>query len=161
MSTKEALFLEMIRAHQAMIYKVALLYTDQAEDRQDLMQEITLQLWKSFEQFEQRSSISTWLYRVAMNTAFHYLKSQRRLTQTPLPPALAVVDPDAEGARQEQLQAMLAAIQTLNAMDKGIVLLYLEDKSYQDIAAIMGISVSNVGTRLQRAKQKLKTIVNQ
>lgn len=160
MNTKEAIFLQTIEDNKAIIYKVALLYTSSVEDRKDLIQEIILQLWKSFEQFANRAAISTWLYRVAMNTAFHYIKYHERLQQRALAGELALLQQEVEGQKQEMLQEVLTAIQALNALDKGLVLLYLEEKSHQEIAHIMGISTSNVGTRLQRAKQKLKTIIN-
>jgi len=159
MRTNEDLFLQTIEKNRAIIYKVALLYTRSVEDRKDLMQEIILQLWKSFEKFENRSSISTWLYRVAMNTAFHHLKKDKRLQKIDSIEEIITIQDVVNNNQEELVSEMLMAIQQLNAMDKGIVILYLEDKNHKEIAKIMGITISNVGTRMQRAKLKLKEII--
>ena len=150
----------MIAANENMIFKIAALYTNSPEDREDLIQEIALQLWKSFESFQQRSSRSTWLYRVAMNTAIQHLKREKRGIKTSESLTTTGDIYEAHTADTEEKTLLMRAIQRLNQLDKGIILLYLEERSYQEIAEIVGISISNVGTRIQRIKHRLKEELN-
>jgi len=160
---QEAAFIAMIQAHTGMLRKAASLYTDSAEDREDLLQEIIYQLWKSYGTFAGKSSRSTWLYRVAMNVAIHQLKrKQRRPLTIPLSPATphpyvvpSTEEPDGQWALFRQHTAQL------NLLERGILLLYLEDKSYEEIATIVGISKSNVGTKLSRIRAQLKRNISQ
>lgn len=159
MESKENTYLNMINQNQALIYKIASLYTDKREDRQDLIQDIHLQLWNSLDSFGQKSKMSTWLYRISLNTAIHFIKKKSRL--------LNEINLNENNVKEEQIkqdhsepaiQKMLASIQTLNELDKGIILLYLEEKSHKEIAEIIGLSVSNIGTRIQRIKIKLSKL---
>ena len=154
------LFSEMIAANENMIFKIAALYTNAPEDREDLIQEIALQLWKSFDSFQQRSSRSTWLYRVAMNTAIQYLKREKRAIKTSESLTSAKEMYETNATDTEEKIRLMQAIQRLNQLDRGIILLYLEARSYQEIAEIVGISISNVGTRIQRIKHRLKEELN-
>lgn len=148
-------FLDTIEKHKGLLYKVAGLYTDNRHDREDLYQEILYRLWKSFDTFEGRSSIGTWMYRVAMNTSIYFVKQQQRRPKiTALPPETLAYEEDA--AVEERFALMHQHIGRLGLLDKGIVMLYFEGKSYEEIAAIVGISTSNVGTRLSRIRDKLK-----
>jgi RNA polymerase sigma factor (sigma-70 family) len=148
-------FLDTIDKHKGLLYKVAGLYTDNRHDREDLYQEILYRLWKSFDSFEGRSGIGTWMYRVAMNTAIHFLKQQKRRPRvTGLPAENLACDDDA--SVEERFAVMHQHIGRLGLLDKGIVMLYFEGKSYEEIATIMGLSPSNVGTRLSRIRDKLK-----
>ena len=157
MSNKEKAYTDMINQNQVLIYKIASLYTNNNEDREDLIQEIALQLWKSFDSFQSKSSLSTWLYRVGMNTAIQFLKKEKRqIKKLKLGNEFSTMSNESQNSREDSIQQMLQKIQTLGALEKGIILLYLEEKSHKEIGEIIGISTSNVGTRIQRIKQKLK-----
>ena len=161
MSIKEKEYLELIKLHQALIYKVAAVYTNDLEDKKDLVQEIYFQIWKSYDTFQGQSKISTWFYRICMNTSIQYLKKKNRtIQQGPLERLSVEHYEDFSDKNDQPLQNLLASIQNLNELDKGIVLLYLESRSHKEIAEIIGISVSNVGTRFMRIKDKLKKMNN-
>ena len=156
MDKKDA-FVTAIRENQSLIYKIASIYTKTIEDRNDLAQEITYQLWKSFDSFKQKSSISTCMYRVAMNVAIYHLKiAKRKVLTVSLDERLLDFHEGDNSEMEEKWQLFKQHIDKLNLLDKGIVLLYLENKSHEEIAQIIGISVSNVGTKLSRIKEKLK-----
>ena len=146
---KKDTFIKAIQQNEGLIYKVATFYTNSKDDCDDLVQEIIYTLWKSFDTFEQNSSLSTWMYRVAMNVAiFHLRKSKKNISTTSLDltelnfPESAFDDPE------EKIKTLQHHIKDLNLMDKGILMLYLESKSHEEIAEIIGISKSNVGTKL-------------
>ncbi len=151
------LFIPTIKEHEKLIYKIASVYTNCVEDRNDLEQDIIYQLWKSFETFSEKSGISTWIYKVAMNTAIHHLKiNKRKIVTVPLEEQLLdFYEPD-NSVAEDKWKVFKQHIDELNLLDKGIVILYLENKSYEEISKIIGISVSNVGTRLNRIKEKIK-----
>lgn len=155
-------FLAAIKASKAAIFKIASVYTHTTEDRNDLVQEIHYQLWKSFGTYNQMASLSTWVYRVALNVAIHYLKSAQRMVPTVQldDHHLAFRDRD-EGPDAENWLLLKRAINHLNLLEKGVLVLYLEDKTYEEIAEIIGITVSNVGTKLSRIKNKLKQQIKQ
>lgn len=152
-------FASIIIEHKALIYKVSRVYVDDFEDQKDLYQEIVYQLWKSFGNFKGTSKISTWMYRVAMNTAIAFLnksKKSRSVFSTIDFPDIATEN---NTEIEEQTQQLYQAIQKLSIIERGIILLYLENKSYKEIAEITGYSESNIGTRMSRIKQKLKKLV--
>ncbi len=160
---KKERFIGAIQQHQRLITKVAAFYTDSKDDRDDLVQEIIYNCWKSFDSFQQQSSLSTWMYRVAMNVAiFHLRKNKKNLRSIPIDEQL-LNTPDAVGddAYEEKLKTLQRHIQDLNLLDKGLLMLYLEDRSYEEIAEITGLSPSNVGTRLSRIREKLKRKITQ
>jgi RNA polymerase sigma factor (sigma-70 family) len=154
---KKETFLAAIKSNEGLLYKIASVYTNEVEDRNDLVQEIVYQLWKSFETFNQKSSLSTWMYRVAMNVAIYHLKAAKRqvLTVTIDEEVLDFWE-NGTNEEEERWKILSQQIAHLNLLEKGIVILYLEDKSYQEIAEIIGISTTNVGTKLSRIKEKLK-----
>ena len=156
MNPKEATFTKLIKDHEGIIYKIARAYCDNAEDQQDLYQDIVVQLWKGFETFRGESKASTWMYRVALNTTFSFLRKEKRkghkvgLENVQL--SYEVQDPVLE----ERLKAMYAQIKKLDDVEKGIMLLLLEGKKYEEIAAVTGFSRTAIGTRISRIKNKLK-----
>lgn len=154
---KKEIFITAIKSNEGMIYKIASIYTNSIEDRYDLIQEIIYQLWKSFDSFNQKSSLSTWMYSVAMNVSIYHLKSgKRKVLTVPLEEQLLDFHEADNTGLEEKLQVLRQHLNNLNLLDKGIVMLYLENKSYEEIAQIIGISVSNVGTKISRIKEKLK-----
>ncbi len=154
---KKDKFIQEIKENERLINKVASFYTDCKYDRDDLVQEIIYNLWKSFETFKQHSSISTWMYRVAMNVSILYLKkSKKRITSVPISHGVLNFPETTPDDFEEKLQLLQKHIKDLNLLDKGILMLLLESKSHEEIAEIVGISKTNVGTRLSRIKEKLR-----
>lgn len=154
-------FTHIIQQHAGIIYKVCSLYCKDAEERKDLFQEIVLQVWKGLPQFRKESSITTWMYRIALNTAIStYRKDARkpdRLGITDV--SLQLPDPTAF-PDQEGVQILYKAIEHLTDVEKAIILLYLEEKTYEEIAFVIGITKTNVGVRITRIKTKLEKILN-
>lgn len=150
-------FIGIVQEHAGLIYKVAKLYTNSREDEEDLYQEIVYQLWKSFPSFRQEAKLSTWMYRIALNTAIaHLTATKRKGIHLPIEEALLNPRDHTDKEVEEQTKALYAMIKQLDTIEKGIVLLYLEGKSYEEMAAITGFTATNVGTRLSRIKQKIR-----
>ena len=151
----------MINSHRGIIYKVVHMYVHDADDRKDLFQEIVFQLWKSLPAFRGESKPSTWMYRIALNTAISHF---RNVTRQPDRLSLSEFDfqiPDINERQQldESINLLNDAIQQLSRIEKAIIILYLEEKSYQEISDIMGITNSNVGVKINRIKTKLEKII--
>ncbi len=154
-------FVALIDTHQRILHKVANLYCDTREERRDLIQEMILQAWRSYSNYRAEAAFSTWLYRVALNTAISHLKKETcrpdRYTNDTLPTIADFKDTEAD----EQLNMLYAAIKQLNDMEKALVALYLDEQPYQTIAEILGISANNVGVKMSRVKEKLSLIIKQ
>lgn len=158
---REEEFIRIIRENEGLIYKVTSIYTEHSDDQQDLYQEIVYQLWKSFDSFQGTSKRSTWIYRVAMNTAITQGRKKKKRLEDHSLELLVNREPDnSDLLFEERLRTMYAHIKRLNKLEKGIVLLFLEGLSYEEIAEITGLSISNIGTRLSRIKQKLKASIS-
>jgi RNA polymerase sigma factor (sigma-70 family) len=154
-------FTVIIKQNEGLIYKVVKVYTNSKEDEQDLYQEIVYQLWKCFSTFRGESKVGTWMYRVALNTAIAFLNKQKRKgSQVPIDELLLNRTEPADTLMAERSEALFAQIKRLSEIEKGIILLYLEGKTYDEIAAITGFTATNVGTRLGRIKQKIKEQIN-
>lgn len=155
-------FTDIINKHRGIIYKVCHLYCNTEEDRRDLFQEIVLQLWKSYHSFRGDAQISTWMYRVALNTAITmYRKDSKRPTGISLSIAeFELPDITDLSDNSENLRKLKLAIEQLSKIERAIIMLYLDEKSYVEIADIIGISQSNVGVKLNRIKTKLEKIIN-
>ncbi len=152
-------FLEVIHDHQKIVYKVCRLYRDNREDQEDLFQEIVYQLWKSYPGFKGESKVSSWIYRIALNTAIAvYRKSKISIDYYQEFPER--IHPSNEKTISENEERLFWALRKLNDTEKAIISLYLEDFSYREIAAITGLSENNIGVRLNRIKNKLKEILN-
>jgi RNA polymerase sigma factor (sigma-70 family) len=155
MYTEQA-FIQAITDNQNIVHKVCNLYMQNAQDKEDLFQEILLNAWKGVRNFKGDSKFSTWLYRVALNTAITFFrKDQRQVETTELQEPLSRIDENAY-KEEEQMDAMHKAIASLSKIDKALVMLYLEDCDYQEIGNIMGISANNVAVKMSRIKSKLK-----
>jgi RNA polymerase sigma factor (sigma-70 family) len=152
-------FLNMIGENQGIIHKICRMYRDTAEDREDLFQEITYQLWKSFPAFKGEAKASTWMYRIALNTAIAALRKKRPALEYAevLPDFAEQIQNDEQEFRQERLFAVL---RQLDHGEKAIITLYLEDQSYRQIAEITGITENNVGVKLSRIKNKIQKLLN-
>ncbi|HTF27814.1 MAG TPA: sigma-70 family RNA polymerase sigma factor [Flavitalea sp.] len=154
-------FVELVNNNRALIFKVCNLYCRDREVRQDLFQEVVLQLWKSFPGFRNESSGSTWIYRVALNTAIsNFRKEQKKPGKKPISRIeFEIPDMSDPDDRKENKNILHMAIEKLSDIEKAIIMLYLDEKTYDEISEIAGISVSNVGVRINRIKIKLSTIV--
>ncbi|RRA98764.1 RNA polymerase sigma factor [Larkinella rosea] len=158
-TAKSELFLSVIQANKGIIYKVAHSYCADAEDRKDLVQEITVQLWKSFDRYSDAYQYSTWIYRIALNVAisFYRKENRRKPISEPLSDGILYF-PDARITDEldENIGFLQQFISELKELDKALMLLYLEEKSQKEIAEIVGITESNVATKIGRIKQVLK-----
>lgn len=154
-------FLHIIRKNQGIIHKVCNIYCDTEDDRNDLFQEIVVQLWKSYPNFRRESKVSTWMYRVALNTAItSFKKSKRRPDQSSLTyDNFQIEDEKYDTETEENIKVLHKAIQQLTGIEKSIVLLYLENKKYEEIAEITGITQNYVRVKMNRIKKKLKKLM--
>ena len=134
MDKKDA-FITTINKNVGLIFKVSSIYTNNKEDRNDLSQEIIYQLWKSFDSFQQKSSLSTWMYRVAMNVAIQHLKmTKRKVSTVPLNEQFLNFEDIENSEIEKKWELLKRHIDNLNLLDKGIIILYLDNKSYEEIA---------------------------
>lgn len=151
-----AQFTNLLQRHTGLIHKVAYAYCHHASDRDDVIQEIAIQLWRSWDRYDSRFKESTWVYRIAINAAISFHRRERRYRQRRVPfEEQAIVVAPAPSERSEAWEVISRCIERLGELDKALVLLYLEGYDHASIAEVLGISVSNVGTKLQRIKKKL------
>ena len=157
----ESLFESWLIEHKGVVLKVARAYTLTTEDCQDLAQEILFQVWRSLPQFQGRASASTWFYRVALNTALDWHRKEHRRQERQQPIfaiedlSVAGLDSSQQLVQREVVERLCAAIRQLPKTDAALILLYLDDQSYRQMAEVLGISQSNVGVKLNRAKKAL------
>lgn len=154
----EMQFLALISSNQGVIYKIANLYRDTRDEREDLFQEIVFQLWRAYPSFRGDAKASTWIYRIALNTAIAiYRKNKPAIQYTPILPDLPAEEPNPEyDLRKERL---FSALRLLDDSEKAIITLYLDDFSYKQIAEITGISENYVGVKLNRIKSKIQKLL--
>lgn len=163
----KSLFKSWLSDHGGAVLKVARAYTFTTEDCQDLVQEILFQVWRSLPQFQGRASASTWFYRVALNTALGWRRKERRRLARQKPVLevedLSAAGPDGAGqmVEREAVERLNAAIRQLPKTDAALVLLYLDDLSYRQMAEVLGISENNVGVKLNRAKKALAELLKE
>lgn len=163
MTSLEQEFIRKIEQHKGILFKISKMYMTEKDDRDDLFQEITYQLWKAFPGFRGESEFSTWLYRISLNTAIIFLKTEKRrsfIAREDFSNQI-IVQEDYDYHKEERLKEMYKAIHQLNPIDKAFIFYYLEDFSGKQIAEQMGISEGNVRVKMNRAKNKLKDILSQ
>lgn len=154
-------FLSIIKEYERVIYKVCYLYTTPYITLSDLYQETIINLWKAYPKFRKECKISTWIYRIALNTSISFIRKQKNI------PEIVTLTHEVNSIMEEQdaLQGMLKElhllINQLGQLDKSIILLYLEEKSYEEIAEITGLTITNVATKLSRIKEKLRKMKNE
>lgn len=155
----DAHFLQLVNANIGIAYKVCRIYFRGPEDQADVLQEMMYQLWRSFDSFDSRSKFSTWMYSVCLNTALTYRRKSNKHQamemvveheQIPVPP---------EANREDAISGLYQAIGALQPVNKAVIMLYLEELSYEEIAEITGLSRSNVSVRLVRAKKELQKLM--
>lgn len=155
-------FISQIEKHQGIIYKVSRMYCDKDECRQDLFQDILVQLWQSYPSFNNKSKFSTWLYRVALNTAIAQFKKNKKNNEDSMPEMPAnLVEEETYKEKEDRRELVQKAISKLNKAEKAIIILYMDDYTYEEIADISGITMSNVGVKINRIKTKLQKILKE
>lgn len=152
-------FISVIKDNQKLIFKICYSYCSNQETRKDLQQEILLQLWSSFSKFDGRVKISTWIYRIALNTAISFYRydckhSDKLESLDEL--IISISNFEIETEKDESISMLYHFIEQLDKLDKALILLYLDDNKYRDIADILGISETNVATKISRIKKRLK-----
>lgn len=153
-------FLKILADYQGIIHKVNLIYFKSAMDKQDNFQEIVYQLWKAFPSLKNTDKLASWIYAVAINTSISKVRKDCRLEFHESVAGFTDQAPAQEEGENRQIQRLFAALYELNEIDKSVMLLYMEDYSYKEIAAITGIGVSNVGVKIHRLKNQLQKRLN-
>ena len=154
-------FVRLLEEHKRMLYKIASAYCANAEDRRDLVQEMVVQLWRSFPRYDDQLKFSTWMYRIGMNVAISFLRSEgRRGRETVALEQVDIIDTAAAdrvmGEAGDDVRLLQRLVLQLDEMSRALIVLYLEGYSHAEIAEILGISVTNVGTRINRIKNRLR-----
>jgi RNA polymerase sigma factor (sigma-70 family) len=160
LKAKEQEFLSRIEKHKGILYKVSKMYMDNPADQEDLFQEIICQLWKANDSFKGESQFSTWMYRVAVNTAIVFLKKEKRKVDKYEIASENIKDDEGDSdIKESQLEHFYKAVQKLEKIDKAIIFYQLEGFSHKEIGDNLGISEGNARVKLNRAKEKLKEII--
>jgi len=151
-------FLARLDEHKKILYKVASSYCRSAADRPDLVQEIVVQLWRSFDRYDESYRFSTWMYRIALNVAISFYRAETRRSRDTVAAGDSLLEIAAEGPEEKDgnLQILRELIARLDELDRALVILYLDGNRYDTISEILGISESNVGTKINRIKQRLR-----
>jgi RNA polymerase sigma factor (sigma-70 family) len=152
-------FISIIKDNQNLIFKICYSYCSDSENRKDLQQEVLMQLWNSFSKFDGRVKISTWIYRIALNTAISYYRNDNKHKGKKVTideSVISLSNFEYFPEQDEKIVMLYKFIENLNEMDKALILLYLEDNKYKAIAEILGISETNVATKIYRIKKILK-----
>ncbi len=159
---KEA-FLRLLDQHAGIIRKVAAGYSSSLADGHDLMQEINLQLWKAYPRYSPERPFSTWMYRIALNVAISFLRSNTRPVRQTVPLDEIDIADEAAGSREpdERIPILQSVIAGLDPLNRALLLLYLDDHSYREISSILGITETNVATKLNRLKQRVRRDITQ
>ncbi|MDR2236133.1 MAG: sigma-70 family RNA polymerase sigma factor [Chryseobacterium sp.] len=162
MSSMENEFLEKIEKHKGVIFKISKMYMDNQDDQNDLYQEIIYQAWKSYNDFQGKSDFSTWLYRTALNTAIVFLRSEKKRSfiQNQQIENLAVQQESYNDTDDRNMKLMYEAIHQLSPIDKALIFYFLEDFPGKEIARQLGITEVNARVKMNRAKTKLKDIID-
>lgn len=154
-------FDELLQQHRGIVYKVANSYARSAEDRADLAQEIAMQLWRAWPQYDDTRPFSTWMYRIALNTAISFLRDETRRRRHAVPLDAETHDPADEHAHDhhetgDAFRVLYRFMDTLGPLDRALLVLYLEERSTREMAEILGLSESNVTTKIGRLKQRIR-----
>jgi RNA polymerase sigma-70 factor (ECF subfamily) len=156
----QAAFIERLEEHRGILFKVANAYCRNPANREDLVQDMAVQLWRAYRRYDGRSSFSTWMYRIAVNVAISFYRSETRKGRDVLAAEPATFDrfaaPTQDPETDERLTFVREFIDQLDELNRALMVLYLDDNSYAEIAAILGISETNAATKIGRIKQKLK-----
>jgi len=162
LNSKANIFTELVEKNQGIIHKVCRIYTDDKDAHDDLFQEIVLQLWRSYDSFKGDSKFSTWMYRVGLNTAITLIRKKSKSKETNYidEQYINIKSEDKDEFLEERITLLYAAIRMLNDVERALVLLFLEDLPYKEIAETLGISEVNARVKMNRVKIKLKEIMS-
>jgi RNA polymerase sigma factor (sigma-70 family) len=151
-------FLSVIEANRGIIYKVAHLYCKNEEDKKDLIQEIIVQLWRSFDKYNEQYKLSTWIYRIALNVSISSYRREKRRKDIhhPLPEDILYIEEENSQTGADNIAHLHRFIRELREIDRALILLYLEGRNHEEIAAILGLTTTNISTKVSRIKQQLK-----
>ena len=152
-------FIDIISRNKKLIYKVCNSYCRDAADRQDLVQEVIIRLWQAFDKYDERYKLSTWMYRITLNTAISHYRSGKRRNEATIPLTehlIDIADDNLETELDERVKQLYTFINQLDELNRALMILYLDDNSYREIAEVLGITETNVATRIGRVKQNLK-----
>ncbi len=156
-SLTEEQLVGLIDQHKGIIYQIANSYCRNPEDRRDLVQEIVIQIWKSHGRYDERFKLSTWIYRIALNTAISAYRREKKRTDRVSPLEEIIIEPAVEiGQPDPKIATLHRIIDQLDELNRALMILYLDDNSYRDIASILGITETNVATKINRLKLKIK-----
>lgn len=158
MKTLETAFAQMVREHKSTIYTVCFMFSKDTDEVNDLFQEVLINLWKGFSSFEGKSKVETWIWRVSFNTCISQERKKKRTNTVSLTMDINLFKDKDEDTKQVKL--LYDRIHRLQPFDRAIVLLWLENMNYEEIAAIVGLTVKNVSVRLYRIKEELKRMSN-
>ena len=155
-------FTELIEQNQGIIFKVSGMYCNNETCRKDLFQDILLQIWKSYPTYKGQSKFSSWMYRVALNTAISQFRKDKKngkevIQEIPV----NISENDSYKEKEERVEILHRAISKLSKAEKSIIILYMDDYPYEEISEIIGISISNVGVKINRIKKKLQVILKE
>ncbi|MEC7824882.1 MAG: sigma-70 family RNA polymerase sigma factor [Pseudomonadota bacterium] len=155
---RHELYLDILEKHKGIVFKVARSYCSNEFDREDLVQEILAQIWRSLDTYNDAFKVTTWMYRVALNVAISFYRKNKSAAykHTEIEDRLLTYDMVQESENEQNLSALYAFINELNDIDKAVLLMYLEGENQAEIAANLNITISNVSTKISRIKQKLK-----
>jgi RNA polymerase sigma-70 factor (ECF subfamily) len=153
-------FVSLLEEHRKILYKIAGTYARGTADRQDVVQEMVVQLWRSFDRYDARFPFTTWMYRIALNVAISWFRAETRSARTFVPAGEAIIEvaaaPTVSNELEDGLRVLWQAIDGLDALDRALVVLYLDGQSHETIAEVLGISSTNVGTKINRIKARLR-----
>lgn len=155
-SAQQHRFLALLEGHKKILFKVSNSYCRNPDDRRDLIQEITIELWRSFDRFDDQWRFSTWMYRIAINVAISFYRSESRRTRDAVPVDESTLEIMAAEPESDDIRLLREFIDGLDALNRALIILYLDGNSYDTISEILGISTTNVATKISRIKQKLR-----
>lgn len=156
MKSKQKEFLNILSDYQGIIHKVNQIYFKSKADKEDNFQEVVYQLWRSFQSLQNKEKPASWIYAVAINTSISKIRKDSRLEYINSVPDIEIVNPYEQQEQNENYQRLLNALYELNEIDKSIMLLYMEDYSYEEIAEIVGMTSSNIGVKIHRLKSQIQ-----
>jgi RNA polymerase sigma-70 factor (ECF subfamily) len=158
----EAEFIELVNRHQGIIHRMCRVYATTAGDRQDLFQDILYHLWKSYPTFKHEAAFTTWMYRIALNTAITSLRKIKRKPQhVGIDETIENAVRTADDNGDDDIELLHQAIRKLNPVERALIMLYLEDLSHKEMSEVLGLTPSNIGVKLSRIKSKLQTLLRQ
>ena len=155
-------FIKQLNENQRIIHKICKIYMDNPSDHEDLFQEIVIQLWKAYPNFRGEAKFSTWAYRIGLHTALALFRKRKRdvpADSMEILPEIKIAEENDD--QTAQIQVMYDAIHQLSDVEKALIMMYLDDKPYREISEILGITEGNARVKMNRAKEKLKTLIKQ